>query len=97
MKTYKHEVRILLSKCSEEICIGLIIRGKGFDGAVSGRNCNELCERLRTKGYIHELRLASGHCDCGLDKLEDNALQELNHLYNFLDKLLYSVSQLLRI
>ncbi|MCE4598672.1 MAG: hypothetical protein F7C81_00540 [Desulfurococcales archaeon] len=89
MKTYKHEVRILASRCKDGICIGLIVRGRGFDGAVAGKNCNELCERLVAKGYIYELRLSSGDCNCGLTSLNINGLHEINL---FLEKLLASIT-----
>jgi hypothetical protein len=50
----KKEVRVLLSHCNTqaEYCIGIIARGRGVDGIVSGHNCEELCSELVYRGYI---------------------------------------------
>jgi hypothetical protein len=62
----KPEARILVTKCYNNACLGIIMRGLDVDGAVSGRNCGELCEDLEKRGYMGELRFAAGDCRCGL-------------------------------
>ncbi len=65
MKT-KRETRILISKCYDNICLGIIKRDKDIDGAVSGKSCKELCLDAEKRGYMGELRYAIGDCRCGL-------------------------------
>ncbi|MCE4625596.1 MAG: hypothetical protein F7C35_07030 [Desulfurococcales archaeon] len=66
----KPEARVLLSSCGQvfgqELCLALILRGSGVDGAVSGRGCRDLCKNAEEKGYSGELRYALGDCSCGL-------------------------------
>ncbi len=62
----KEEARIFVSKCNPDICIGVIVRGIGVDGVVSGKNCREACSQLSEKGYLGELRYFIGDCSCGL-------------------------------
>ncbi|MEB3773643.1 MAG: hypothetical protein GSR86_01790 [Desulfurococcales archaeon] len=64
----KEETRILLSRCSRDFCIALILRGHGIDGAIAGKDCNEICMKARDKGYLGELRLSEGPCTCGLQE-----------------------------
>jgi len=62
----KREARILVSHCYSNVCIGVVLRGADFDGAVSGVNCESLCEEARRRGYLGELRYSAGPCHCGL-------------------------------
>ncbi len=81
MKT-KHESRIVITKCYDEVCLGIIIRGEDVDGAVSGRNCQELCAELVNRGFMGELRFSAGDCRCNLplppDKRGATILQVLS-------------------
>jgi len=61
----KPEARILVSKCYENSCLGIIKRGPDIDGAVSGRGCEALCQDLEERGYAGEVRFACGDCRCG--------------------------------
>jgi hypothetical protein len=62
----KSEARILITTCSPKACIGLIIRGAGVDGAVGGKNCEDMCKDFSRRGYQGETRFAFGDCICGL-------------------------------
>ncbi len=65
----KREARILVSWCHEGYCLGVVLRGMDFDGAVSGRGCEGLCRDARRRGYMGELRYHAGVCSCGLPKV----------------------------
>ncbi|MEM0340353.1 MAG: hypothetical protein QXN05_02730 [Acidilobaceae archaeon] len=83
----KPEVRILLSRCSEDICASIVLRGVSFDALVLAFSCAELCERLRKEGYVGELRYALGDCTCGV--LPPPALVKTASFYEtFLAKLI---------
>ncbi len=62
----KREARILVSACSGDTCLGVVLRSIDIDGAVAGRSCEDLCRRLEESGYSGELRYAYGSCRCGL-------------------------------
>ncbi len=62
----KIEARILMSRCSPDLCVSAILRGRGFDAIVIAGGCRELCERLVEEGYMDELRYSTGDCTCNL-------------------------------
>jgi len=62
----KIEARILLSKCSQDLCASAILRGRGFDALLIAVSCLELCRRLELEGYMEELRYSIGDCSCNL-------------------------------
>jgi hypothetical protein len=62
----KIEARILMSRCSPDLCVSAILRGRGFDAIVIAGGCRELCERLAEEGYMDELRYSTGDCTCNL-------------------------------
>ena len=64
----KPETRILISLCTESLCLGVIVRGPGFDGIVAGRDCSMLCKRLDSRGFTGELRYCLGDCCCRLER-----------------------------
>ncbi len=64
----KIEARILVSRCSLDLCVSAILRGVGFDTLLIARTCPELCERIANEGYRDELRYSTGDCTCGLPK-----------------------------
>lgn len=87
----KPETRILASKCRGDLCIALILRGPGYDGALaSTKGCQDLCRQAEEKGYMGELRYHTGPCNCGLppypgkhtqtEQLLDTILEALHKL-----------------
>jgi len=62
----KIEARVLVSRCSLNLCASAILRGRGFDALLITRSCSELCERLKLEGYMDELRYSTGDCTCNL-------------------------------
>ena len=62
----KREARVLASKCVGPVCCGYVVRGGGVDGFSAGCGCEDLCRRLREKGFMGELRYFMGECGCGL-------------------------------
>ncbi|MEM1873906.1 MAG: hypothetical protein QXS85_00500 [Acidilobaceae archaeon] len=61
----KPEARVLLSRCSDDVCASVIARGRSFDSLILAESCAELCARLEREGYAGELRYALGDCTCG--------------------------------
>lgn len=61
----KPEARILLSRCSSNLCASIVTRGESFDAVVIASGCRELCVELNARGYAGELRYARGDCTCG--------------------------------
>jgi len=64
----KPQARVLVSHCHSNTCIGVVLRGADVDGAVSGRDCSELCSEAKRRGYLGELRYHAGACACGLPR-----------------------------
>ncbi|MGC9112421.1 hypothetical protein [Acidilobus sp.] len=63
----KREARVLVSKCSGQLCVGIVIRLNSIDGlAISFESCEGLCRRLGHKGFLDEIRYYIGDCGCGL-------------------------------
>ena len=60
----KPEARVLVSRCTKELCVALVVRGRGFDGFIAASGCEELCKRLKDKGYSYEVRYSVGDCTC---------------------------------
>ncbi|MCE4603738.1 MAG: hypothetical protein F7B20_02085 [Aeropyrum sp.] len=62
----KAEARILVSKCSGEMCFSYIVRGRGVDGALLAPDCELICKKAIERGFYGELRFYFGDCSCGL-------------------------------
>lgn len=62
----KFEARILVSKCSQDVCLSAILRGRALDAVVIARGCEDLCGNLKARGYFYELRYHVGDCSCNL-------------------------------
>ncbi len=81
----KSEARILVSACTIDSCVGVVLRGIGIDGAVSGSSCAELCRDAAKHGFLGETRYFLGDCPCGLKEVPlvpIHALAWLRLLYN---------------
>ena len=79
----KTEARVLASKCFSEVCVGLILRGSDVDGAVSGRDCAELCSDLEKRGFSGELRFSTGDCKCGFPTPDRVSVELISVLHTF--------------
>ncbi|MEB2836548.1 MAG: hypothetical protein GSR80_001718 [Desulfurococcales archaeon] len=85
----KSETRILVSACTASSCVGIVLRGTGVDGAVSGSSCAELCRDAARRGLLGETRYFLGDCPCGLREaplVPIHALAWLRLLYNIAAK-----------
>ena len=89
----KIEARILLSKCSQDLCASAILRGRGFDALLIAVSCLELCRRLELEGYMEELRYSIGDCSCNLPA-PPRAPRILEEVALFLEKLLEATGHL---
>ena len=65
----KREARVLVSHCYGGVCLGLVLRGGDVDGAVAGRDCEELCRDAARRGFLGEARYHAGACHCGLPRV----------------------------
>ena len=65
----KREARVLVSHCHGGVCLGVVLRGGDFDGAVAGRDCRELCVDAEERGFLGEARYHAGSCPCGLPRV----------------------------
>ncbi|GAB6147621.1 hypothetical protein [Stetteria hydrogenophila] len=62
----KREARVLVSLESGSWTVGLVLRDVSIDGVSIARSCPEACLDLARRGYMGELRYATGPCRCGL-------------------------------
>jgi len=89
----KIEARILVSRCSQDLCTSAIVRGRGFDALLIARGCPELCERLELEGYMQELRYSTGDCNCNLPD-PPRAPKTIQEVVLFLERLLRATKYL---
>lgn len=63
----KREARVLASMCRGRVCVAIVVRGPGVDGALAScTGCDGLCREAARRGYMGELRYHLGLCSCGL-------------------------------
>lgn len=89
----KIEARILVSRCSHDLCASVILRGRAFDTLILARDCLNLCETLKSRGYMYELRYSTGDCSCNLPK-PPRTPEFLEDIMVFLEKLTGTISEL---
>ncbi len=83
----KKEARILVSKCKNSICSGIILRFYSIDGLILSTNgCKDFCDKIKKSGYFYELSYYYGDCSCGLDKKVEVNKKYLSFLSNLIDE-----------
>ncbi|MCE4608445.1 MAG: hypothetical protein F7B61_05760 [Caldisphaeraceae archaeon] len=83
----KKESRVLINRCSQGICFGIILRLHSVDGVIISENgCQGLCNKLVESGYYYEIGRACGDCECNLPSLGDEHTQYTSFIYRVLQE-----------
>ncbi|MDP8003254.1 MAG: hypothetical protein ACP5I6_03945 [Caldisphaera sp.] len=84
----KKESRILISKCYNYTCIGIILRLNSLDGFIASKGkCEDFCQKLKLSGYFYEIGYYNGDCSCGINEYTDVNPYFINFLNNILKEI----------